>query len=78
MPVEYPLWRCTIKIQADDEKRYPPTPKKKTLKKRGALLFVDREVFDVHMVAGIDPTATRMYALPRYTILHISTFTVYI
>ena len=29
----------------------------KTLTERGTLLFVDREVFDVHVVVGINPTA---------------------
>ena len=38
-------------------KRGTPPPKKKTLTKRGTLLFVDREVFDVHVVVGINPTA---------------------
>ena len=33
------------------------TPPQKTLKKWGTLLFVDREVVDVHVVVGINPTA---------------------
>ena len=44
-----------LKIRTDDKKRY--TPHHKTLTKRGTLLFVDREVFDVHVVVGINPTA---------------------
>ena len=48
----------------------------KTLTKRGALLFVDREVFDVHIVVGINPTAQQDVWVLRYTILHIFTITV--
>ena len=33
------------------------TPHPKTLPERGTLLFVDREVFDVNVVVGINPTA---------------------
>ena len=39
--------------QADDKKGTPP----QKMTKRGTLLFVDREVFDVHVVVGINPTA---------------------
>ena len=38
-------------------KRGTPPPPKKTLTKKGTLLFVDREVFNVHVVVGINPTA---------------------
>ena len=44
-----------IDRRADDKKVY--TPPKKTLTKRGTLLFVDREVFVAHVVVGINPTA---------------------
>ena len=51
-------------------------PDQKTLTKRRTLLFVDREVFDIHVVVGIDPRPSRMYAPSRYTTIHIFTITV--
>ena len=45
----------TQKNQGQMTKRGTPPPK--TLTERRKLLFVDREVFDVHVVVGINPTA---------------------
>ena len=57
---------------ADDKKGYTPPPKQT----KGKRIFVDGEVFDVYVVVGITPaTLSRMYALPRYTVLHIFTVT---
>ena len=39
--------------RADDKKRYTPP----NVDKKGKLFCVDREVFDVHVVVGINPTA---------------------
>ena len=43
-----------IFFRADDQNRYTP---RKRLTKRGTPRFVVREIFDVHVVAGINPTA---------------------
>ena len=43
--------------RADDKKGCTPPPKKSRLTKRGTLLLVDRELYDVHVVVGINPTA---------------------
>ena len=51
-------------------------PDQKTLTKRRTLLFVDREVFDIHVVVGIDPRPGRMSAFPWYTTIHMFTITV--
>ena len=62
-----------IHVRADDRKGYTHPPKK-TLTKRGTLLFADGEDFDVHVVVGINPTAqhdicdsTVQYSLCSYT-----------
>ena len=49
---------CTFSFDKEIKDRWqkgvhPP----KSMTKRGALLFVDREVFDVHVVVGINPMA---------------------
>ena len=53
----YIMCTCTyiyIRFGADAKKGVHP---QNFLTKRGTLLFVDREVFDVHVVVGINPTA---------------------
>ena len=71
------IWRSVVKaifyFGRMTKRGIPPPPR--TLTKRGTLLFVDLDVFGVHVVVGIDPTAQQVYALPRYTILHIFTIT---
>ena len=58
-----------IHIWADDKKGYTPP---KTLTKKGTLLLVDREVFDVHVVAGINPTAQQDVCA---SMVHYSSYT---
>ena len=53
----YIMYICThiyIRFGADAKKGVHP---QNVLTKRGTLLFVDREVFNVHVVVGINPTA---------------------
>ena len=47
-----------------------------TLTKRGTLLFASGEVFDIHVVVGINPTAQHDVCASTYTILHIFSITV--
>ena len=43
-----------------------------TWAKRGTLLFIDREVFDVHVVVGINPTAQQdVCASTVHSSLHV-------
>ena len=57
----------------DDTTGY--TPPKKTLTKRGTLLSVDREVFDVHVVVGINPTAQEDVCASTVHFIYILTIT---
>ena len=55
VPLQLVLFNSHCFFLGQTAKRGTPPPK--TLTKRGTLLLVDREVFDVHVVVGINSTA---------------------
>ena len=57
-------------------KRGTPPPKKKTLTKRRTLFFVDREVSDVRVVVGINPTAQQDMCASTVHFIYMFTITV--
>ena len=58
------------------QKGVHPHPQKKTMTKRGILRFVDRKISTYMSSLASIQRPSRMYALPRYTILHVFTITV--
>ena len=54
-----------------DKKGYTPPPKKKSIDRRGTLLFASGEVLDVQVVTNISSRPSTICALLLYTSLYI-------